>query len=318
MSPSKNELPHFMLLPGGARFILHSELPSLLKLAEAGIHDRSVVTLYGERDTGKSMFLKGFQQWVAWEPKTLAADQVVIISLKRSPRAEARRGDIISPMTLVTFALLWRELQRLQYPAYLAADARKNEDVLKNHGEGEFWRMSAEIERLIRELGIAAICIDNAELLDDLAVDWLIDLRECCEEQFGLVLSIRLEKDERSDFSRFKPFAELRDDLEALTPTLRLRPITLEQFPVVVLPKILATLEAKPGPDLEENKDKSRNFIVHWWKSTHGRWRALALVALAYDKELADQRQRPRLITQKVVDRVTARLAARNTIEPVE
>ena len=299
----------FIVLPSGRRYILHPQAVALLRQIASGAQQRTVVTIFGRGGAGKYALLQCYCQWAAIEPSVIGSGRVVGIRLRRTDRAKFRQNVVFSPMTVATGGRLWHALQRMSLPSYMQSRKDDDEDTLRNHGEAELWRMQERIERLIRSQHVVVICIDNGECLDELAVDWLIDLRETFDEQLGLVVCVGLEQHEQPGLSKFKHIARLRDETGSLVPPLVLNEISSSEFEAYVLPRVLKSLGAQVAPDI---RAKAGEFVDLWWQWTEGNWRAISRMATACHEELGPGKQRPRLITQEVMNRVITRLTARH------
>lgn len=295
--------------PSKLPFIVHAQIPPLLNSFRDAVWSGDLVTLSGLRGTGKLALLKYFRTWIAEQPDAINADQMVIINLKASFRKTVEDSKVLSPMTLITYSLLWHELHMLGLPSYLQDD-RAQSDNVKLYTDREFHRLLHSVEERVRRQHICAIGINHAERLDVLALQWLMDLHEKCDEQFALFLCGQLKDNEERDqpFRHLlKQVPEARDLRKERVEALLLEPVGEDEFRGPVMVEILKGINARLAPEVRE---KHMEFTGAFWEQTQGNWHAVKRLVKLYDKVLQIDSRSPRRITQEVVDEVRQRLTS--------
>jgi hypothetical protein len=242
---------------------------------------------------------------VSAQRHSIGADQIAIIDLERSWRKTLRDMAVLSPMTLVTYSLLWHELSQLALPSYLENDGNSDDDI-KLYTDREFHRLLHRVEDRVKRQHICAISINQAQHLDPLALEWLLHLYRSCDEQFGLILCAQLKLGESRDEPLQHLFQDVPEARKARTDALVIKPLDEEEFRFKVMLNILKGLKANLAPEM---RPKHLEFTEQWWQRTRGNWHSIIRLAKFFDWALSPDQRCPRLMTEEVVDQVYQRLS---------
>lgn len=136
----------------------------ILEALDRAIQRRRICTLIGSSGSGKSALI---DHWLRTRPpKPFAIDEMVLVRLRSS-------GSI--PMNCVLYSRLWHEILKRNRPTYMPASSLTDDDI-KIYNERQLQSLHLKVVEYLEKLHIRAIVIDNAHLLDQLALEWSLDL----------------------------------------------------------------------------------------------------------------------------------------------
>ena len=208
-------------------------------------------------------------------------------------------------MACVVFPRIWHEIQQVGRPAYQRHDDEGERITMYNARQIESLR-----QRIIEEANkrdVRAIVVARANLLDDEALEWLLDLRSYRSREIGFAprFALVLACTSSSDGSSPKIIHSLRKmhEIAAEWRQLKLGLIDEREAEAILGRLIYLNLYAQFEPLLDVN-----SIVAKLYDLTGGSWWLLRELALYIDEELGlAQSKERRQVTMDVLDRVYKR-----------
>jgi hypothetical protein len=249
----------------------------------------------------------------AWSKHARHLNNTVMIELVPQPHPSV-------PMMCVTFSLIWHELCRRYYATEgFLASATVQKPFLDTPKSWFTVRQALSLFHehilpLLDYLQITTIVIDNASLLDQPALAWVLKARLPSDPwqrnmpRRALIFGARLNPHP----STKNPFvAMIQKHPNLLLPwekRLTLDMLTIHEFFHMWAQALEVNLRAQFDEDI--GKDERKQMIANDWQKTSGNWWGIEALIETYHDVLGPFRGRPyRIITREVIQRVQEHFA---------
>lgn len=234
----------------------------------------------------------------------LEPSQIIWTNLVKTNKVKGRRDAIASSITMLTFSRAWFVVRRLRHTD---ADWARllDQEPARLYDNDRFIELYDRVIGHFKRQGIRAWIINEANLLDTLALQWMTEMWKECDRQFAVILAARLHLNEQPDEPLRDPFAGVPDASIYRAPRIELQPIEEEEFCTTVLVELFADLKATFSAEAERANDL---LVEQAWNYTRGHWDAVTMLATYFDEALGVSHRRYRLVTPQVIEQVFTRL----------
>lgn len=267
-----------------------------------------ILALFSHRGVGVTSLVR---RWAADHLITQGkakVPQIVYSTLSASRLAGLKKGVFTTPATCIVFSEIVYGLGAVSasHGSYWA-DKTWYARPKSLYTDQQFRSLYNFVRSDIRRLGVKAIIVDNAQLLDDYAFEQLMLLWESLEQQFLLVLAGQLEPRATIDEALRRPLAHMPGYQRSFEPFLELQRMSEAEFKdpefqggvlLDLLVQLRATFDMSAGMERVEAMQQM------WWAETQGDWELIVQRQRQFAHALREQTTRIRIITPALFERV--------------
>lgn len=292
------------------KFLHITNTRDILKRLDEVEQSRGILPIFGEEATGKTRLV---QYWLTEYPEkergiTTELRPGLFVDLWEPYSETIQRSTYVTRITNVLFSEILYQMGAIPslYQRQIQA-SRWYQPTGTLSTDGQFLGLFNCVRNYFKKLHIRIMIIDNAQLLDACALRQLMRLRKERKPTCGMVLCIRLVKNEQfldalEHFRRKLP-EENRRDLRSPDPVV-LNRLTLKEFRDVVLKtgifkELGITFSTNPTPDeLEEQKHIGKR---SWEFVGRGDWMGIENLYDRFRLVLGEDTGRPRTLTPAIL-----------------
>jgi len=255
-------------------FVLQSNTTDVLSMLEGAVRRRSAVPLLGTPGSGKSALLR-YLTGPYWQQKNNSSRSPHIVYANLWEPNSTSGGRFSTPQACVTFTELTLgcgAISRL-YDSRVTHESRtwytKPQQL---YTDRQFTSLFAFVRDEFLRLGIAALIIDRAQLLDVFTLQRLMQLRHHVGMDIAIILSATIEQPGAisEHLSRIMDIAIPMREYDA---PIELKPLSTTEVVGAVFRAWLKDLNAGFVNDItEETATKIR---LMFWNETRGDWREI-------------------------------------------
>jgi type II secretory pathway predicted ATPase ExeA len=264
------------------------------------LRSRSVVPLLGAYGSGKSRLLTHL---ATEKLEHIGSNHVASVRLMKHRKTE--RGINSSNVARTLFSRLQHVLSVLSVMPRRTWEDTQKQDAVQDVSDAKMPQIFDDVTKNIRKQNIRALVLENAQHADDNALEWAMRLWEECNEQFGIVYCVRMEKDATEQEMLARVFNRVPMARDACTDIVTMPAMTDNDFKKAVLPDIQHGLDASLSA---EARRQQADYISQALDYSQHNWRRIAQFITVLDEEIGPSDRSPRLITPEVIQRTFERL----------
>ena len=285
-------------------FVEHSQLPPIFDQLSRDVRCGLFIPFVADDGAGKRRVLS---HW-AREKALIDVNKIIWSNLVSTSKKTKRKEAIASPITLNLFQRTFFSLRILKNPL-LKWDEMLDREPTRVYDDERFLSLYDIVVARLKNQGIRVWIINDAHLLDTLAVEYVMKAWKECDKQFSVMLAAKRQVDQ--------PLRDVMDNVPDTKFYTSQRPIHLktvdeDEFCTTVLAAMFNDLRVDFAAEVERNAEL---LAMKAWSYTFGHWDATIRLATEFDNALGCTRGTYRRVTQQVVDQVFERLMPSPPIE---
>lgn len=269
----------------------------ILESLERAATRQQICTLMGPRGSGKSALVDHWHRTRI--TRDAAHPRTIMVHLRPAQHI---------PMACVLYSRLWHELLRLQQPAYVP-ERYAIDTAIKMYTGRQLHSLHSQVIRELERLHIQAIVIDNADLLDQTALEWSLDLRTYFHPvhgyipRRGIILVGKSSADTIRNNKLIRMLAANDEIYEGWTEQCELHTLRSDEIAHVLLTILVDHLQVSFAPDVRLQREAEELSTL-----LQGNWHYVARLYTILDEELGTSTHpATRQMTNKVFARAKNR-----------